>query len=67
MNNGWHILLPDKNKVRNIDFSVIDNGRNFGRFATVSLEIDKMILLYASLKPNGYGVQQKVQKMKLRK
>lgn len=66
MNNGWHILLPDKNEAKNIDFSVIDNGQNFGRFATVSLEIDKMILLYASLKPNGYGVQQRVQRRRSR-
>lgn len=62
LNNGWHILLSDKNEVKNIDFSVIDNGNKFGRFATVGLEIDKMILLYASLKPNGYDVQQREQK-----
>lgn len=67
VNNGWHILLPDKDKVRHIDFSVIDNGKNFGRFATVGLEIDKMILLYANLKPNGYAVQQQVQRYKARK
>ena len=67
LNNGWHILLPDKNQARNIDFSVIDNGQKFGRFATVGLEIDKMILLYASLKPNGYTVQQNVQKRKSRR
>ena len=65
LNNGWHILLPDKEKVRNIDFSVIDNGNKFGRFSTVGLEIDKPILLYASLKPNGYGLQQRVQARKL--
>ena len=67
VNNGWHILLPDKDKARHIDFSVIDRGQNFGRFATVGLEIDKMILLYANLKPNGYAVQQKVQRYKARK
>lgn len=62
LNNGWHILLPDKEQARNIDWSVIDNGQNFGRFSTVGLEIDKPVLLYASLKPNGYGLQQRVQK-----
>lgn len=67
LNNGWHILLPDKNQAKNIDFSVIDNGQKFGRFATVGLEIDKMILLYASLKPNGYGVQQQVQRRRTRR
>lgn len=67
MNNGWHILLPDKEQVRKIDFSVIDNGYKFGRFATVGLEIDKPILLYASLKPNGYGLQKNVQNYKMRK
>ena len=61
LNNGWHILLPDKEKARNIDFSVIDNGMNYGKFSTVGFEIDKPILLYASLKPNGYGLQQRVQ------
>jgi len=65
MNNGWHILLPDKEQARHIDFSVIDNGHNFGRFSTVGLEIDKPILLYASLKPNGYGLQQSVQRHKM--
>lgn len=67
LNNGWHILLPDKDQARNIDFSVIDNGNKFGRFSTVGLEIDRPILLYASLKPNGYTLQQNVQKHKMRK
>ena len=66
LNNGWHIVLPDKEKVRNIDFSIIDNGNNFGRFSTVGLEIDKPILLYASLTPNGYGLQKNVQSKKLK-
>lgn len=67
MNNGWHILLPDKEKVRNIDWSVIDNGYKYGRFATVGLEIDKRLLLYASLKPNGYSLQQNVQRRRQRR
>ena len=65
LNNGWHILLPDKEQARNIDFSVIDNGNKFGRFSTVGLEIDKPILLFASLKPNGYGLQKSVQQRKM--
>lgn len=67
VNNGWHILLPDKEQARNIDFSSIDNGNKLGRWSTVGLEIDKPILLYAKLKPNGYGVQKKVQQYKIRK
>ena len=67
VNNGWHILLPDKEKARNIDFSSIDNGNKLGRWSTVGLEIDKPILLYARLKPNGYGLQKKVQQYKIRK
>ena len=65
MNNGWHILLPDKEQVRNVDFSSIDNGVKMGMWSTVGLEIDKPLLLYASLKPNGYGVQQRVQQRKM--
>lgn len=67
LNNGWHILLPDKEQARNIDFSIIDNGNRFGRFSTVGLEIDKPLLLYASLIPNGYQLQQRVQQQKLRR
>lgn len=67
MNNGWHILLPDKEQARNIDWSVIDNGVNMGRWGTVGFEIDKPLLLYASLKPNGYGVQQRMQRRKMRR
>lgn len=67
MNNGWHILLPDKEEAKKIDFSVIDNGQNYGRYATVGLEIDKRILLYARLKPNGYDLQQQVQLKKQKK
>lgn len=67
MNNGWHILLPDKEQARNIDWSVIDNGVNMGKWGTVGFEIDKPLLLYASLKPNGYGVQQRMQRRKMRR
>lgn len=67
LNNGWHIVLPDKEQARGLDFSTIDRGFNYGRFSTVGVEIDKPILLYASLRPNGYGVQQRVQRQKRRK
>lgn len=66
-NNGWHIIIGDKEKAKALDFSDIDNGHNFGRFSTVSLEIDKSAILYCKVKPNGYKVQQKVQQNKLRR
>jgi len=50
-----------------LDFSDIDRGRNFGKFATVSLEIDKSAILYCKVKPNGYGLQQSVQRYKSRR
>lgn len=66
VNNGWHIIIGDKEKAKTLDFSDID-AKNFGRFATVSLEIDKSTILYCKVKPNGYGVQQAVQQKKLNK
>lgn len=66
-NNGWHIIIGDKEKAKTLDFSDIDNGNSFGKFATVSLEIDKPTILYCNLKPNGYGLQQSFQKRKLRR
>jgi hypothetical protein len=66
-NNGWHIIIGDKEKAKTLDFSDIDGGRNFGRFATVSLEIDKATILYCKVRPNGYGVQQSVQRHKARR
>jgi hypothetical protein len=65
-NNGWHIIIGDKEKAKTLDFSDIDK-KDFGRFATVSLEIDKSAILYCKVRPNGYGVQQSVQRRKLRK
>lgn len=66
-NNGWHIIIGDKEKAKTLDFSDIDNGNNFGKFATVSLEIDKSTILYCKVRPNGYAVQQRVQQHKLRR
>lgn len=66
-NNGWHIIIGDKDKAKTLNFSDIDKGQNYGRFATVSLEIDKSTILYANVKPNGYSVQQSVQRYKSRK
>lgn len=64
MNNGLHIICPDKNQVRNIDFSSIDKGVYMGRWASVSVEIDKSVLLYALATPNGYDIQNKMQNKK---
>ena len=64
MNNGVHIICPNKNQVRGIDFSVVDKGVYMGRWASVSVEIDKSVLLYALATPNGYDMQNKVQNMK---
>jgi hypothetical protein len=66
-NNGWHIIIGDKEKAKTLDFSDIDRGKNFGRFATVSLEIDKSTILYCKVRPNGYGLQKAVQRRKLGK
>lgn len=66
-NNGWHIIIGDKEKAKTLDFSDIDNGNDFGNFATVSIEIDKPTILYCKIKPNGYKVQQSIQQRKLRR
>lgn len=64
VNNGWHIIIGDKEKAKQLNFSDIDDGNNYGMFATVSLEIDKSAILYAKVIPNGYGLQQSVQARK---
>lgn len=64
MNNGVHIICPDKHAVRNLDFSVADKGVYMGRWASVSVEIDKSVLLYALATPKGYDMQKKVQDAK---
>ena len=64
MNNGVHIICPDKHAVRNLDFSIADKGVYMGRWASVSVEIDKSVLLYALAIPHGYDIQNKVQAAK---
>lgn len=61
LNNGLHIICPDKKQVRGIDFSVVDKGVYMGRWSSVSVEIDKSVLLYALATPNGYDIQNKIQ------
>lgn len=62
MNNGLHVILPNKDDAKKLDFSSINGDLSgLSQFAKnnakVSVEIDKPTLLYASLKPNGYGKQ----------
>lgn len=62
LNNGLHIILPDKEAAKKLDFSSINGNLNgLSQFAKnnakVSVEIDKPVLLYASLIPNGYDKQ----------
>lgn len=63
MNNGLHVVLPDKEAAKKLDFTPINGNLNglsqfYKNNAKVSVEIDKPTLLYACLKPNGYGAQQ---------
>ena len=63
LNNGMHIILPDKEAAKKLDFSPINgNLQGLGRVAKmnakVGVEIDKPTLLYACLKPQGYDKQQ---------
>lgn len=62
MNNGLHVILPNKDDAKKLDFTPINGNLNglsqfYKNNAKVSVEIDKPTLLYASLKPNGYGAQ----------
>jgi len=64
MNNGLHIILPDKDAAKKLDFSSINGDLSglsqfYKNNAKVSLEIDKPTLLYAVLSPNGYDAQRK--------
>lgn len=61
-NNGLHIILPDKEQARRLDFSFLDKGKNLGKWSTAGLEVDKSITLYAYVKAQGYGTQQRMQK-----
>lgn len=63
LNNGIHIILPDVEEAKKLRFDII-NGDLRGKSkrvkmnAKVGLEIDKAVLLYACLKPQGYDKQQ---------
>lgn len=62
MNNGLHVILPNKDDAKKLNFTPINGNLNglsqfYKNNAKVSVEIDKPTLLYASLKPNGYGAQ----------
>lgn len=64
LNNGLHIVLPNKDDAKKLDLSIIngkgwDATKKMAMNAKVSLEIDKPTLLYASLKPQGYDAQNK--------
>jgi len=63
LNNGIHIILPNKEDAKKLDFSPINgNLKGMGRIAQmnakVGIEIDKPALLYACLVPQGYDKQQ---------
>ena len=65
LNNGIHIILHDYRDVKKIEkhFSVINGDlkgmdKRVKMNAKVGVEIDKPVLLYACLTPQGYGKQQ---------
>jgi len=63
LNNGLHIVLPNKEDAKKLDLSQVNGkGWNKTRYmamnAKVSVEIDKPTLLYACLKPQGYAKQE---------
>ena len=63
LNNGIHIILPNKEDAKKLDFSPINGNlkgasRKAQMNAKVGIEIDKPALLYACLIPQGYGRQQ---------
>lgn len=63
LNNGIHIVLPDVEEAKKLKFDIINGdlsgkSRRVKMNAKVGLEIDKPVLLYACLKPQGYGKQQ---------
>lgn len=62
LNNGLHIVLPDKEAAKKLDFSSITGdltglSKRAKMNAKVGVEIDKPTLLYACLKPQGYDAQ----------
>lgn len=65
LNNGIHIILPNYQDVKKIEkyFEIINGdlsgmGKRVKMNAKVGVEIDKPVLLYACLTPQGYGKQQ---------
>lgn len=65
LNNGIHIILPNYEDAKKLEkhFSVVNGdlkgmGRRVKMNAKVGIEIDKPVLLYACLTPQGYGKQQ---------
>lgn len=62
MNNGLHVILPNKDDAKKLDFTPITGDLSglsqfYKNNAKVSIEIDKPTLLYSSLIPNGYDEQ----------
>lgn len=62
LNNGIHIILPNAEDAKKLKFDIINGdlrgkGRRVKMNAKVGLEIDKPVLLYAHLKPQGYEKQ----------
>lgn len=63
LNNGIHIILPNVEDAKKLKFDIINGdlsgmSKRVQMNAKVGLEIDKPTLLYACLKPQGYGKQQ---------
>ncbi len=63
LNNGIHIILPNVEDAKKLKFDIINGdlrgkSRRVQMNAKVGLEIDKPVLLYAHLKPQGYAKQQ---------
>ena len=63
LNNGIHIILPNVEDAKKLKFDIINGdlrgkSRRVKMNAKVGFEIDKPVLLYACLKPQGYGKQQ---------
>lgn len=63
LNNGIHIILPNYEDAKKLNFDLVNGnlsgmGRRVQMNAKVGVEIDKPVLLYACLKPQGYAQQQ---------
>ena len=63
LNNGIHIVLPNKEDAKKLDFTSINGdlskySKRVQMNAKVGVEIDKPCILYAKLIPQGYQQQQ---------